>query len=133
MARTQLGYSVITAPLDGAVTLRNLEPGEYVTPGTPILRLAALDRVWLRVYVAETDLGRVKLGQRAAVSCDTYPGKTYAGRVTEIAQQAEFTPKNVQTKQERQKLVFGVRIDVENPQHELKPGMPADASIDVSR
>lgn len=130
-AEVQRGYARVTAPMDGTVTLRNLEPGDYVTPGTPIVRLAALDRVWLRVYVSETELGRIKLGQRAGVTVDTYPGRTYRGRVIEIAQQAEFTPKTVQTKQEREKLVFGVKVEVGNPEHDLKPGMPADATIDV--
>jgi multidrug resistance efflux pump len=128
-ARVQRGYATIQAPMDGTVTLRSLDPGDFVIPGTPIVRLAALDRVWLRVYVPEQELGRVKLGQRAEVSSDTYPGKAYPGRVIEIAQQPEFTPKNVQTREERVKLVFGVKIAVENPHHELKPGMPADASI----
>jgi HlyD family secretion protein len=130
-AEVQRDYARIAAPMDGTVTLRNLEPGDYVIPGTPIVRLAALDRVWLRVYVSETQLGRVKLGQRADITVDTYPGKTYRGRVIEIAQQAEFTPKTVQTKQEREKLVFGVKVEVGNPEHDLKPGMPADAVIMV--
>jgi hypothetical protein len=104
-----------------------------VIPGTPIVRLAALERVWLRVYVSETELGRIKLGQRAGVTVDTYPGRIYRGRVIEIAQQAEFTPKTVQTKQEREKLVFGVKVEVENPEHDLKPGMPADGVIDGRR
>jgi HlyD family secretion protein len=130
-AKVQRGYARVTAPMDGTVTLRNLEPGDYVVPGTPIVRLAALDRVWLRVYVSESQLGRVKLGQRAGVTVDTYPGKTYRGRVIEIAQKAEFTPKTVQTRQEREKLVFGVKVEVENLEHDLKPGMPADAVIMV--
>jgi HlyD family secretion protein len=130
-AKVQLGYTRITSPLDGTVTLRNLEPGELVIPGLPILRIAALDRVWLRVFISETDLGRVKHGQRAAVTTDTYPNQQYRGRVIEIAEEAEFTPRNVQTREERQKLVFGVKIEVENPKHELKPGMPADATIAV--
>lgn len=131
IARAQRGYAEVRSPVDGVVMLRNLEPGELVVPGAPIVRLAALDRVWLRVYVPETQLGRVKLGQAAEVTTDTYPDKRYPGRVIEIAQEAEFTPKNVQTKEERVKLVFGVKIEVENPERELKPGMPADAVIDV--
>ncbi len=130
-ARVQRGYAAVTSPMNATVTLRNLEPGDFVSPGTPILRLAALDRVWVRVYVPETEVGRVKLGQRAGVESDTYPGKLYEGRVIEIAQKPEFTPKNVQTKQEREKLVFGVKIEVENPQHDLKPGLPVDAQVAV--
>jgi len=132
-AKVQLAYTRILSPMNGTVTLRNLEPGDLVTPGLPILRLAALDKVWLRVFVSETDLGRVKLGQTATITSDTYPSKQYHGRVIEIAQQAEFTPKNVQTREEREKLVYGVKIQVDNPEQELKLGMPADALIDVGR
>jgi HlyD family secretion protein len=87
--------------------------------------------MWLRAYVPETDVGRVRIGQAAAVSVDAFPGRTFAGSVTEIASQAEFTPKNVQTREERVKLVFGVKIEVDNPGGDLKPGMPADAVITV--
>ncbi|MFB3881260.1 MAG: efflux RND transporter periplasmic adaptor subunit [Armatimonadota bacterium] len=132
-ARTQLGYSIVRAPVDGAIIVRPAELGELVTPGMPIVRISVTTRPWLRVYVPETDLGRVKLGQRADVTTDTYPGKSYPGRVVEIAEQAEFTPKNVQTREERVKLVFGVKIEVENQNHELKPGMPADAVIYTGR
>ena len=130
-AQTQFGYTTIRAPVDGVVVLRAAELGELVTPGTPILRVSVIDRPWLRVYVPETDLGRVKLGQKADVISDTYPDRKYPGRVVEIAEQPEFTPKNVQTREERVKLVFGVKIEVENPNRELKPGMPADAVIHV--
>ena len=130
-AQVQLGYTRIFSPMNGTVTLRNLEPGDLVTPGLPILRLAALNKVWLRVFVSETDLGRVKIGQTATITSDTYPNKQYHGRVIEISQQAEFTPKNVQTREEREKLVYGVKIEVDNPEQELKLGMPADALIDV--
>jgi HlyD family secretion protein len=91
--------------------------------------VADLVNVWLRAYIIETDLGRVKLGQRARVKTDTYPGKWYAGRVSFISSQAEFTPRIVQTEKERVKLVYRVKIDIENPNMELKPGMPADAEI----
>ncbi len=84
---------------------------------------------WLRAYVNETDLGRVKLGQPVCVTTDTYPEKAYAGRLSFIASAAEFTPKNVQTTEERVKLVYRVKIDIPNPDLELKPGMPADADI----
>lgn len=87
---------------------------------------------WLRAYINESDLGRVKAGQRVQVTTDTYPGKVYQGRVSFIASQAEFTPKNVQTEKERVKLVYRVKIDLQNPNMELKPGMPADADILLS-
>jgi HlyD family secretion protein len=97
----------------------------------PRLRVAELGRVWLRVYVPEPRIGLVKLGQRASVSVDAFPGRAFPGVVAEIAEKPEFTPKNVQTREERVKLVFGVKIEIENPGGELKPGMPADAVISV--
>jgi HlyD family secretion protein len=130
-ARINLGYALLTAPMDGMVLSENIEPGEYVAAGTPVVTIGQLDPLWLRAYIAETDLGRVKLGQTARVTTDTYPGKEYRGTVTFIAQDAEFTPKNVQTEQERVKLVYRIKITLPNPDHELKPGMPADAVIDV--
>jgi HlyD family secretion protein len=131
VAQAQLGYTTVFSPVAGVVVTRGAELGELVTPGMPIARVSVISQPWLRVYVPETDLGRVKLGQSADVTTDTYPDRTYPGRVVEIAQQAEFTPKNVQTREERVKLVFGVKIQLENSRLELKPGMPADAVIDV--
>jgi HlyD family secretion protein len=132
-AEKRLGDATLRAPMEGVVVLKIREPGETVAPGQPVVRLADLDHMWLEVFVPETELDRVKLGQEAEVSIDANPSKLYSGRVTEIAQEAEFTPKNVQTKQERTKLVFAVKVAVENPERELKPGMPADARIRVGR
>jgi len=132
LARTRLGYATLLAPMDGVVLDENVEPGEFVAAGTPVVTIGALDPVWLRAYIGETDLGRVKLGQSAQVVTDTYPGKVYRGTVTFIAQDAEFTPKNVQTEKERVKLVYRIKITLPNPDQELKPGMPADAELDVS-
>jgi HlyD family secretion protein len=129
LARTQLGYATLASPLSGVVLSKNIEPGEYVVPGTPIITVGDLVNTWLRVYINETDLGRVKLGQRANVTTDTYRGKTYPGTVSFISSEAEFTPKNVQTQKERIKLVYRVKVSVKNPAMELKPGMPADATI----
>ena len=129
----KLDDATVRAPMEGVVVLKIREPGETVAAGQPILRLADLDHMWLRVYVPETELPRVKLGQAAEVTTDADPGKSYQGRVTEISQQAEFTPKNVQTREQRVKLVFGVKVSVENPGQELKPGMPADARIKVGK
>jgi HlyD family secretion protein len=129
MSQTRLGYVNISSPVTGTVLAKNTEPGEYVSAGTPIVTVAALDNVWLRAYVGETDLGKVKLGQRACVFTDTFPGKAYDGRVSFISSQAEFTPKTVQTPKERVKLVYRIKIDIANPNQELKPGMPADAEI----
>lgn len=131
VAEALLAQTSILAPLDGKVTLRNAEPGEVVTPGFPIVRIADLARVRVRVYLPGPQIGRVRTGQSAAVSVDALPGRTFFGTVTEIAEKPEYTPKNVQTREERAKLVYGVKIEVENPEGELKPGMPADAVIKV--
>lgn len=128
-AETRLTFTVVSAPLTGVVLSENIEPGEFVSAGTPVVTVGELANVWLRAFINETDLGRVKLGQTARVTADTYPGKSYQGRVSFLSSQAEFTPRNVQTQQERVKLVYRVKIDLPNPDQELKPGMPADAEI----
>jgi HlyD family secretion protein len=129
VAETRLGYATLTSPLAGVVLSKNVEPGEFVAAGTPIVTVGDLENVWLRAYINETDLGRVKVGQQVRVTTDTYPDKRYQGRVSFIAAQAEFTPKSVQTEKERVKLVYRVKVDIRNPNMELKPGMPADAEI----
>ena len=129
MSRVNLDYTVLRAPTAGVITVRQAELGEVVVPGTPVVTLADLDHIWLRAYLAETDLGRIRWSQDAVVSTDTYPGKKYHGRISFIASDAEFTPKSVQTYKERVTLVYRIKIDIDNPNHELKPGMPADAHI----
>lgn len=129
IAKTRLGYATLSSPISGVVLSENVKAGEYVVPGVPVVTVGDLVNVWLRAYVKETDLGRVKLGQPVCVTTDTYSGKVYAGQVSFIASQAEFTPKNVQTTDERVKLVYRVKITIQNPNFELKPGMPADAAI----
>jgi HlyD family secretion protein len=129
LAETQLGYATVRSPLTGVVLAKHIESGEYVAPGTPVVTVGDLVHVWVRAYINETDLGRVTVGQQARVTTDTYPGKVYEGRVSFIASQAEFTPKNVQTKAERVKLVYRIKVDIPNPKMELKPGMPADVEI----
>ncbi|MEW6720068.1 MAG: efflux RND transporter periplasmic adaptor subunit [Thermodesulfobacteriota bacterium] len=131
LARTRLSYAEIVSPLKGLVLSKNVEPGDFVAAGTPIVTVGALDDVWLRGYIEETDLGAVKPGQPATVTVDSFPGKRYEGRVSFISPQAEFTPKTVQTRKERVKLVYRVKIDVPNPDRELLPGMPADAAIRI--
>ena len=133
MAEIRLGYAVVTAPFPGIVLSENVESGEFAAPGTPVVTLGNLQDVWLRAYISETDLGRVKLGQSVRVATDTYPDKTYEGRISFISSEAEFTPKNIQTEKERVKLVYRVKIDIPNPDMELKPGMPADAEIDLNQ
>ena len=132
LAETRLSYATLTSPLTGLVLSHHIEPGEFVAPGTPIVTVGDLEHVWLRAYVDETDLGRVKVGQAAQVTTDTYSNKVYEGRVSFIASQAEFTPKSVQTKKERVKLVYRIKITIANPEMELKAGMPADARITLS-
>jgi HlyD family secretion protein len=129
VAETRLGYATLLSPLSGVVLSKNVEPGEFVAAGTPVITVGDLENVWLRAYINETDLGRVKVGQRVRVTADTYPNKRYEGHVSFIASQAEFTPKSVQTEKERVKLVYRVKVDIRNPNMELKPGMPADAEI----
>jgi HlyD family secretion protein len=129
LAQTQLGYATLRAPMAGVVVSKNIEPGEYVSPGTAVLTIGDLKHVWLRAYITERDHVRVKFGQRAEVVTDTDPGKIYVGRVSFISPEAEFTPKTVQTQQERVKLVYRIKIDIDNPNLELKPGTPADADI----
>jgi len=132
MSRVDLSYTVLRAPTAGVITVRQAELGEVVVPGTPVVTLADLDHIWLRAYVAETDLGRIRWGQDAVITTDTYPNKQYHGRISFIASDAEFTPKSVQTYKERVTLVYRIKIDIENPNHELKPGMPADAHITLA-
>jgi HlyD family secretion protein len=129
LARTRLRYAELLSPLQGIVLSENVEPGEYVNPGTPVVTVGDLSEVWLRAYINETDLGRVKRGQRALITTDTYPDRRYEGRITFIADEAEFTPKMVQTDRQRVKLMYRVKITAANPDAELKPGMPADAFI----
>ncbi|MGQ9698726.1 MAG: HlyD family secretion protein [Armatimonadota bacterium] len=129
-AKATAANLVVRSPVSGTVILKSLEQGEMAAPGMPIVRVANLDSVWVRVYVPLPQL-RVRIGDTAHVTVDAYPGRKFPGRVAEVADKPEFTPKNVQTKDERVKLVFGVKIELNNPKHELKPGMPADAEIRV--
>ncbi len=127
-----LGFTVLRAPFDGVILTRQAEIGEVMQPSAPVVTLADLDHVWVRAYINETDIGKVRLGQAAAITTDTYPGKKYEGRISAIASRAEFTPKSVETHAERVTLVYRVKIDVYNPTHELLPGMPADARIQIT-
>ncbi len=133
LARTRRSYATVRSPLAGIVLSKNVEPGDYVSAGTPVVTVGDLRNAWVRAYVEEPDLGRVKVGQAVAVANDAYPGKRYAGRVSFIAQEAEFTPKSVQTARERVKLVYRIKVDIDNPAMELKPGMPVDGVIRVDR
>jgi len=125
----QLADTIVASPIDGVVLVKAANVGEILAPGTTVVTIGDIDHPWLRGYINEHDLGRVKLGTKARITTDSYPGKVYWGKVGFIASEAEFTPKQIQTSEERLKLVYRIKIDVDNPQHELKSNMPADAEI----
>lgn len=121
----------LRAPITGVVTRVPMHTGEVVAPGQVVLAVADLSSLEMTAYVLERDLGRVRVGQEVAVTADPFPGRAFRGVVTSTNQRAEFTPRNIQTQRDRLNLVFGVKIRVENPRGELKPGMPADAHFDA--
>ncbi len=125
----QINDRVILSPVAGVVLTKSAEPGEVLAGGATVVSIGDIDRPWVRGYVGERDLGRVKLGMYADVFTDSYPGKRYRGHVTFISSEAEFTPKQIQTQEERQKLVYRIKIEVENPNRELKSNMPVDAEL----
>lgn len=126
---TQLADTIAKAPVAGIVLVKSANPGEVLAPGTTVLTIGDLRHPWLRGYINERDLGRVKLGMPVKVTTDAFPNKSYDGKLTFIASEAEFTPKQIQTQQERVKLVYRVKIQIDNPNLELKSNMPADAEI----
>ena len=128
-ASVYLAYTQLKSPMDGVITSRNIEPGETVNPGREVLTVSDLSRVDLKIYVDETQIGKVKPNQEAEVMVDTFPGKVYKGVISFISPEGEFTPKIIQTKKERVKLVYLVKISIANPNFELKSGMPADALL----
>jgi HlyD family secretion protein len=125
----QLADTIAVSPVDGVVLVKSADPGEILSAGTTVVTIGDIEHPWLRGYVNETDLGRVKLGAKAKVTTDSYQGKVYDGRVTFISSEAEFTPKQIQTEQERVKLVYRMKIELDNSRRELKSNMPADAEI----
>jgi HlyD family secretion protein len=129
MIDSQLADTIVASPVDGVVLVKAADVGEVLAPGTTVVTVGDIDHPWLRGYVNETDLGKIKLGAKAKVTTDSYPGKVYQGRVTFISSEAEFTPKQIQTEQERVKLVYRIKIEMDNPRRELKSNMPADAEI----
>jgi HlyD family secretion protein len=129
LAKAQYEQSIIRSPIEGVLTKQVAKVGETVNPGATVAKVVPLDQAYLTMYVPLPEMGRVKLGQKVSVSADTYPGKSYPGSVTQISDTPEFTPRNVQTQDERVKQVYEVKVTVENPGRELKPGMPADAVI----
>lgn len=129
VSEERLKDTVLYAPVTGVVLRKNMELGETSAPGMPVYTVGDLENPWVKVYVKEDKLGLLKLGNRAGITVDSYPGKIYEGKVTYLSSEAEFTPKSVQTQEERVKLVFGVKVSVKNINDELKPGMPADVRI----
>jgi HlyD family secretion protein len=126
LLETQLKKLTIYAPMDGVVLVRNVEPGEFVQPGATAFSMADLNNILITVYVPEDRYGQIKLGQQASVSVDSFPGETFTGEITFISDQAEFTPRNVQTVEGRSSTVYAVKLTVTNKNNELKIGMPAD-------
>ncbi len=127
--KEQISKAEIKATVSGAVLTRSIEPGEMAMPGAALITIADLERCWVRIYIPETILGRVNLGQEVKLYTDSYPGKAYVGKITYISDKAEFTPKNVQTAEERVRLVYAVKVSVDNAGRELKIGMPVDAYL----
>jgi HlyD family secretion protein len=125
----QIDKMILATPMAGVVTSRSAHTGEAAVAGATLLTVANLDEVKLTIYIPEDELGRVYLGQEVEVQVDSFPGRVFPGTVSYIAQQAEFTPKNVQTEKERVNMVFAIKVRLPNPQHLLKPGMPADAIL----
>jgi len=133
LAELDLARCQLFAPAAGRVLSKSREPGEMVQPGTPIVTLGDLSRPWVNVYVGERDLGKVRLGMAAQVTVDSFPNQPFAGKVTFISDRAEFTPKNIQTPDERVKLVYRVKVEVETRDDALKPGMPADTALPLDQ
>ncbi len=129
MIDSQLADTIAVSPVDGVVLVKAADPGEILSAGTTIVTIGDIEHPWLRGYIDETDLGKVKLGSKVKVTTDSYKGKVYDGRVSFISSEAEFTPKQIQTQQERVKLVYRIKIDLDNSSHDLKSNMPADAEI----
>lgn len=129
LAKNQLGYTTITSPLKGVILSKAIEIGELVVPGSPIVTMANLDEVKLMLYVGETIVGKLKLGGEVKVTVDSFPGKVFLGHVSYISDKEEFTPKPIQTQEERTTYVYRIKVIIPNPDHDLKPGMPADGEF----
>ncbi len=131
LATVRLEKTDIRSPIRGTVLVKDSEQGEVVSPGVPIVTIADLDDMWVKIYINEADLGKVKLGQPAKVWVDSFPEREFSGKVIYISDQAEFTPKNIQTREDRVKLVFAVKVGIDNEGGLLKPGMYADIELET--
>jgi len=126
---SQMADTIAVSPINGMVLVKAADVGEILAPGTSVVTVGDIEHPWLRAYIREQDLGRVKIGDKVKVTTDSYRDKVYDGHISYISSEAEFTPKQIQTSEERVKLVYRVKINVDNPRHELKSNMPADAEI----
>jgi HlyD family secretion protein len=133
LASIRKGYTVLTSPIKGKIISRQYEPGEVAVTGSPVVSIADLDNLTIKVYLPEIYLGRVQLGKEIAIEIDSHPGKTFPGKITYISDKAEFTPKNVQTKEERVKQVFAIKIACNSQGGTLKPGLPCDVIIPLNQ
>ena len=129
----QIQKTIVYAPIDGIILSRNLETGETVAPGVPLMVIGQLDGVELVVYVPEAQYGKIYLGQEVPITVDSFPGETFIGEVVHISDQAEFTPRNIQTEEGRRATVYAVKLQVPNPKGKLKPGMPADVTFNINQ
>lgn len=132
LADIRKSYSLLRSPIKGKIISRQYEPGEVAAPGSPVVSISDLDNLTIKVYLPEIYLGKVKLGADVVIAVDSHPGKIISGKVTYISDKAEFTPKNVQTKQERVKQVFAIKISCNSQGGLLKPGMPCDVTIPLN-
>jgi RND family efflux transporter MFP subunit len=129
LLEAQISKLEVKAPMEGVILTRNIEPGEFLQPGAVALSMANISQLTITVYVPEDRYGQISLGQAANVSVDSFPGMKFSGRVSFISDQAEFTPRNVQTVEGRSSTVYAIKLTVTDPQGKLKPGMPADVTF----
>lgn len=128
-AKVKEDETLVKSPLYGVVIDKNYNNGEYVTTGAQVLTVADLNDLWIRIYISTNDIGKIYLGQVVKIKVDAFPQEIFQGEIKEIADEAEYTPKFVQTKDERASLVYGVKVQITTSNHNLKPGMPADVEI----
>lgn len=129
LIQTQIDNAYILSPIAGVILAKNFQVGEIIFPGTRLLKIGDFNTAWLKIYLSEREIGKISIGATANVYVDAYPKQVFSGKITWLASEAEFTPKNIQTKEERTSLVYAVKITIPNPDQKLLPGMPADAKV----